>query len=94
LTDRSPALPAVRPATDVVARRVDDGMVLVHLATNQIFELNDTGARIWELLSTGRDSDGVVVQLMQEYGLDRNEATRAFRDLVDELQVGRLVDAG
>ena len=43
------------PSPDVVARRVDDEVVLVNLQTNRIFALNSTGARFWELLEGGAD---------------------------------------
>jgi len=41
---------SLKPAPEVLARRLPGGAVLVHMRTNRIFELNETGARIWELL--------------------------------------------
>jgi hypothetical protein len=40
----------LRPEDDVVSRRLEDEVVLVHLRTNRIYKLNETGARLWELL--------------------------------------------
>jgi hypothetical protein len=37
----------VQPNRDVVARRLKDEIVLVHLRTNRIYSLNRTGARFW-----------------------------------------------
>ena len=39
---------------DVMARPIDDAFVLVHLKTDQIFELNGTGGRIWTLITEGQ----------------------------------------
>lgn len=57
------SLPTVNP--DVVSQRVGDDVVLVHLKTNQIFALNETGARFWELLTDGR-SRGEIEQVMND----------------------------
>src|SRR5215510_5014894 len=59
VTDRDP-----RPNPDVIAKRLDDAAVLVHLGTNRIFELNGTGMRVWELLGQGLGVDGIVRRLV------------------------------
>jgi hypothetical protein len=62
--------PAVRPSADVVARRIGDGAVLVHLPTNRIFELNHTAARLWELLEEGLDHAQILARLAEEFEVD------------------------
>src|SRR5689334_8572974 len=57
----------LRPAADVVARRLGDSAVLIRLNTNRIYELNATGARVWELLSEGATRERVVDTLNQEF---------------------------
>ena len=47
------------PSADVVAEMTGDHMVLIHMQTNKIFELNRTGARVWELLGEGEDEAGI-----------------------------------
>ena len=71
----------VRPAADVVARRLGDSAVLVRLTTNRIYELNTTGARVWELVQDGLTRDVLVGQLAAEFG---GPADRLGGD-VDEL---------
>lgn len=58
---------AFTPHPDVVARRVDDQIVLVHLGRNQIFSLNVTGGRLWELLSDGVPEAEATAQLREEF---------------------------
>jgi hypothetical protein len=63
-----PALPSVNP--DVVHQRVGDDVVLVHLKTNQIFALNETGARFWELLSAGGTRPEIEAAMMAEFEVE------------------------
>ncbi len=75
-----------RPSTDTVARRMDDQYVLVQLRTNRIYQLNRTGARLWELLETGHDLEQAQEQMVLEFDIDeqriRNEVHTLVRDLV------------
>ena len=57
--------PKVSP--DVVARRLGDSAVLIRLTTNRIYELNATGARLWDLLQTGSAVDTIVDCLTSEF---------------------------
>jgi hypothetical protein len=76
------------PNPDVVFKRLEDRMVLVHLSTNQIFELNHTGARVWELLLDGISGDALVDRLTVEFEVDpstlRTEIQALLSDLVEE----------
>ena len=47
-----------RPRADVVARRMGRTGVLVDLRSSRIFELNNTAARVWELLGSSQTPDG------------------------------------
>ena len=57
----------LRPAPDVVSRRLDDEVVLVNLQTNRIYSLNSTGARFWELLAEGHDRAAIESRLLGEF---------------------------
>jgi hypothetical protein len=56
---------------DVLSRRVGDELVLVHMGRNEIFSLNTTGARLWELWNGGCSRDEAVEQLRREYDASR-----------------------
>ena len=56
-----------RASSDVVYNRVGDQGVLVHMRTNQIYELNRTGARFWELLDAGHDLAEIQLRMLQEF---------------------------
>lgn len=58
----------------VVARRVGSGAVLVHLQTNQVFELNDTAARVWELVCDGIELHEMGRRLAEEFDVSSERA--------------------
>lgn len=83
---------SMRPSPDVVYRRLGDTAVLVHLGTNEIFELNDSGARLWELLGEGHGLDDAIQTLVREFDVDEATARRECGDLVTDLLGRRLLD--
>ena len=52
---------------DIVTRRLGDLLVVVSLSSNRIFELNHTGARVWEMMTSGFDEPRVVAALTDEF---------------------------
>ena len=74
------------PPLDLIARRVGDTMVLIRLNTNRIYELNATGARIWELLNAGNTRLQVVETLSAEFDASRDEIYTAVDELLDSLR--------
>lgn len=77
---------------DVVCRRLGSSAVLVDLETNQIFELNATGYRIWSLMSEGLDARAIGDRLQEEFAIDRTELDREVAELLMRLQQEGLVD--
>ena len=77
--------------SDVVARRVGESTVLVRLATNRIYELNATGARIWELLTQQKSRTQIIDVLESEFAADRPELESAFDELIASLRTEGLV---
>ncbi len=75
----------LRPRSGVVAREMSGSAVLVHLETNRIYELNETGARIWTMLEEGLDRPAIVARLCVEYGAPGADTERDVDDLLAEL---------
>jgi Coenzyme PQQ synthesis protein D (PqqD) len=80
-----------QPNPDVVAQRVQDEVVLVNLRTNEIYTLNRTAARAWELIAEGRDRSGVEAGLAEEFSADETEVGGELDDLLDELVEKELI---
>ena len=70
------------PDPDVAFQRVGDEVVLVHLKTNQIFALNETGARFWELLAEGRDRPEIEGALLAEFDVSPRRSPREIDALL------------
>jgi Coenzyme PQQ synthesis protein D (PqqD) len=81
-----------RPSAGVIARRMGRSAVLVHLPTNRIFELNDTGARIWELVEAGASREQVIADLAGQYAVDPTEASREVELLIEQLRLENLLE--
>jgi alpha-N-acetylglucosamine transferase len=81
----------MRPSPDVVYQQLEGEVVLVHLRTNRIYSLNRTGARVWALLQEGHDRTELLVQLEQEFDVDRHELEREVDSLLERLSAEGLV---
>jgi coenzyme PQQ synthesis protein D (PqqD) len=82
-------LPA--PVADVVYRELKGEIVLVHLGTNDIYALNETGARFWELLAAGHDRRAIRAQLLDEFDVEPVELDAEIDKLLGELAQAGLV---
>ncbi len=85
--------PRLRPSPDVVSRRLDDEVVLVHLRTNHIYSLNQTGARLWELLQTGDDRERIERRMLEEFEVEAADLRREIEELLASLEAEQLVRA-
>jgi len=80
-----------RTADDVVSRRVGDVVVLVGLRTNRIYELNATGARMWELLRDGAGMESLAEQLSREFDVQPGVLDAEIKELLNQLHTEGLV---
>jgi hypothetical protein len=82
---------AVVRADRVIGRNLGTASVLVNLATNDIFELNHTGGRVWDLLGHTSSPRDVAVMLTAEFDLDLDSAEIEVATLVTRLESAGLV---
>lgn len=76
----------------VVCSRAAEGAVLLSTELEVYFGLNETGARIWELLSDCDTVDGLCRELGREYPeVDPDVLRRDVRELLEELAEEGLV---
>ncbi len=74
-----------RPDPNVLARKVGEETVLVQLDRNEVFALNATGARLWELLNGGSSREEAIDTMLAEFEIARRELEAEVDSLVDEL---------
>ena len=82
---------ALRPSPEVISKRLDEATVLVHIPTNRIFELNETGTRVWELLGQGVDTNTIIGFLVEEFDVDKARASNEVNDLLIQLRTKDLL---
>ena len=80
-----------QPNPDVVAQRVQDEVVLVNLRTNEIYTLNKTAARAWELIAEGRDRSGVEAGLADEFTVEDADVGSELDGLLEQLVEKELI---
>lgn len=76
---------------EVIAKRLDKATVLVHVPTSRVFELNETGTRIWELLGEGLDVDSITRHLIDEFEVEQARAEREVNNLLSRLRAEGLL---
>ncbi len=59
-----------KPNPDALFQKLGNEVVLVNLKTDRIFELNETAARLWELLVEGKDLESIEKELAEEFAVD------------------------
>lgn len=66
---------------------------MVHLRTNRIYSLNETGARLWELLEAGHDRERIERQMLEEFDVEAADLRREIAELLAMLETQQLVHA-
>jgi coenzyme PQQ synthesis protein D (PqqD) len=83
----SPSGPGARwrPDADVVTQLVEGETVVVHLQTNEIYALNRTATRAWELLASGSTKDEARAALQSEFDVPPEQLSAEIDALVAAL---------
>lgn len=80
-----------QPHPQAVVQRLGDSMVLVHMETDRIFELNLTATRLWELLNEGHGRSAIEARLLDEFNVDesvlKDEIDATLDMFVDERMI-------
>lgn len=68
-----------------VAKQSGNLVVLVHLGTQKIFELNPTATRIWDLLAEGLTREDIHSRISEEFDVPREAAAQEIEELLSSL---------
>ena len=80
-----------RSSPDVVATRLGDEVVLVHLGTERILALNSTAARLWELLCAGTSLADVKQMMLAEFHVTEVQLAAELEGLLASLRTEHLI---
>jgi hypothetical protein len=78
-------------APDVVVQVINGEALILKLQEEEVFSLNETGARVAQLIAEGRSLDAVIDTLTAEYATSRQDIEREVTDLVQTLVSKGLV---
>lgn len=78
-------------ASDVVLQVIDGEALVLKLQDETVFSLNDTGARIAQLIDGGHPVEDVARILSHEYGAPRDAVESEVKGLVSVLRTKGLV---
>ncbi len=67
-------------------------MVLVHLKTNQIYALNRTAAKFWELLNDGYGFDAALAEMKRLFDVPEPEVEDECKRFVAHLKKNGLLE--
>ncbi len=80
-----------RRSSQTAWRRVQDEVLIVATQGNRLSVLNDTAARVWELLDHDASSAEIARTLSQEFEVDEETARADAERLLTELLERNLV---
>jgi len=80
-----------KPDKDALAATLADGAVLLNLRTNRYHSLNDTGARVWQLLVDGHSEGEIAGALTAEYDVSEETARKETGSIIAALQAAQLI---
>jgi hypothetical protein len=84
--------PRLRLNPAVTSQRFGDDAVLIDLRTNEIYEMNRTAARMWQLLGDGLDVDDIEGRLVSEFEIEPEELRRQMDSFLVTLLDAKLVE--
>lgn len=76
---------------DVVFREIDGEVVLLNLGTGIYFGLNETGARVWNLIGEHRSLRRVLESMALDYDVPSASLEKDILQLVDQLCENKLL---
>ena len=86
---------AVKPNPEVICTDVGGKeAVLLHVDTKKYYSLNQTGLRIWQMLSDGRTPADIIEGLVAEFDVTPEKARESVIDLMNELISEKLIQTG
>jgi hypothetical protein len=66
-------------------------IVLVHLGTDRVFELNHTGAMLWDLLSNGCSPAQIHERMWEGFDVEAERLAEEIESLLNSLRDNDLV---
>ena len=84
----------VRITPDVLHQELGGETVLLNLANENYFGLDEVGTRVWQLLGETHSANAVFTRLIEEYDVSAEQLRTDVGRLIAELVTAGLVSLG
>ena len=78
---------------DVLAQELDGETVLLDLASESFFGLDEVSTRVWQLLGDGAGRAEIIDRLLEEYEVERDTLEADVAELLENLLEAGLIKA-
>jgi hypothetical protein len=76
---------------DMLASEMDGEKVMMSIERGEYYGLDETGSRVWDLIENETRVGDIVVQLLEEFDVDRDECARDVMEFLEELKQKGLI---
>ena len=70
---------------EVAFREIEGEILLIHPESNELFVINETGKKIWELLQKGESESAIISQLSEAYYVSEAEIAKDLTIFLEAL---------
>jgi len=77
---------------DAVSCDLEGEAVILHLASESYFGLNEVGATVWEFIQQARTFDEICDHLTTEYDVPREQCENEVRSLIEAMREQGLAE--
>jgi hypothetical protein len=79
------------PSPEVASSVHENGVVLLHICSGQMFASNGTGARIWSGLKEQHSTETIIRDISTDYQIDSTTARGHVESFLIELERQKLI---
>jgi hypothetical protein len=81
-----------RHAKHVAWRKVEDEAVILDMDTAVYYSLQETGARIWELIGQGKSVQEIIQIIVEEYDAAEQEVRKDVDEIILKLKKEKIIE--
>jgi hypothetical protein len=86
--------PKIRLNPEVIFSVLGDETVLLHLKTEEYYTLDETGTRMWQLLTEYCEPEPVIARMLDEFEVDEGTVRSDLNRLITDGKAEGLLDVG
>ncbi len=81
----------VQRNTDMLFSKMDEEVVMLSIQNSEYYGLNEIGSHIWEMIEKPVQVETLMLQLMEEYEVERRQAESDILALLNALYNKKIV---